>query len=221
MSMSKMSNVAIAAQTTALGTALAITSISKAAPGVVTVTHAYTNGQYVVLNISGGMSQLNNKVYRVCNVSTTVSFQLEDVSGGTGIDTSSFDAFVAGTCALATFTTSLTTASGIQISGGDFDMIDTTTIHSNQKSQIPGAANPIKFELTHLWDPVDTAQKAIKTASDLQSQMAFKFTFGTGGKVMVFIGYVGFVNVPNGNALDKITSAMSITAFGAPNYYSA
>ncbi len=220
MAVSKMSNVAIAAQTSALATALAITAITKVAPGVVTVANTYANGDYVLMNLSGGMPQLNGKVYRVCNVAAG-SFQLEDVSGGTGIDTSSYDAFVSGTCQKVIFATSITTASAIQISGGDFDMIDTTTIHTNQKSQIPGAANPIKFELTHLWDPVDAAQKAMKTASDLQSQMAFKFTFGTGGKIMVFIGYVGFVNVPNGNALDKITSSMSITAFGAPNYYSA
>jgi hypothetical protein len=167
------------------------------------------------------MSQLNNKVYRVCNVSTTVSFQLEDVSGGTGIDTTAYDTFVSGTCSKVTLGTSITTASAIQISGGDFGMIDTTTIHTNQKSEVPGAANPIKFELTHLWDPTDIAQKAVKAASDLQSQLVFKFTFGTGGKIMVFVGYVGFVNVPNGNAQDKITSAMSITAFGSPNYYSA
>lgn len=220
MSMSKMSNVAIAVQTV-LATALNITAITKAAPGIVTVTHSYANGDYVVLNISGGMSQLNNKVFRVCNVSTTVSFQLEDVSGGTGIDTSSYDTFVTGTVSKVTLGTSITTATAIQISGGDFGMIDTTTIHTNQKSEVPGAANPLKFELTNLWDPTDTAQKAIKIASDLQSQLVFKFTFGTGGKIMVFVGYVGFVNAPNGNAQDKITSAMSITAFGVPNYYSA
>ena len=220
MAISKMSNVSIAVQS-AIASAATITSISKAAPGVVTATHALANGDYVFLNITGGMPQLNNKVFRVIAVATTVSFQLEDVTGSTGIDTSTYDAFISGTFQKITLGTSLTTAAAIQVSGGDFDMIDVTTIHSNQKSSIPGAANPIKADLTLLWDPTDSAQKALKVASDAQTQLAFKFTFGVGGKIMVFIGYVGFVNAPNASALDKITSSCSITAFGAPNYYSA
>lgn len=216
---SKMSNVAIAVQS-ALGALKTITAISKAAPGVVTATHDFANGDYIVMDVQG-MSQVNGSVFRVANVSTTVSFQLEDVTGGTGIDTTAFDTFTSGTCRKITFGTSISTAAAIQISGGDFDMIDTTVIHTNQKSQIPGAANPIKFELTHLWDPTDAGQKALKAASDIQAQLAFKFTFGAGGKIMVFVGYVGFVNAPNGNAQDKITSSMSVTAFGNPTYYSA
>lgn len=219
MSVAKMSNVAIAVQS-ALGAVKTITAISKAAPGVVTATHDFANGDYVVMNVLG-MSQVNNKVFRVCNVATTVSFQLEDVSGGTGIDTSGYDNFSSGTCQKITLGTSISTASNVQASGGDFNMIDVTLIHTNQKAEIPGAANPVKFELTHLWDPTDPAQKALKVASDAQAQLAFKFTFGAGGKIMVFIGYVGFVNTPQGGAQDKITSSMSITAYGTPNYYSS
>jgi len=109
----------------------------------------------------------------------------------------------------------------INVSGGDFDFIDTTTIHTNQKSQIPGAANPIKIDLNHLWDISDAGQIAMKNASDAQSQLAFKFTFGTGGPIMVFTGYVGFVGAPTGGAQDKITSPSTVTAFGTPSYYSA
>jgi len=219
MTVAKMSNVAIAVQS-ALGTAKTITAISKAAPGIVTATHDFSNGDYVVMNVLG-MFQVNNKVFRVCNISSTVSFQLEDVSGGTGIDTSAYDTFSSGTCQKITLGTSISTASNVQATGGDFNMIDVTLIHTNQKAEIPGAANPVKFELTHLWDPTDSAQKALKVASDNQTQLAFKFTFGAGGKIMVFVGYVGFVNTPQGTAQDKITSAMSITAYGTPNYYSS
>jgi|APLak6261659120_1056016.scaffolds.fasta_scaffold00065_14 Phage tail protein. len=215
----KMSNVAVAMQS-ALGVAKTITGISKAAPGVVTGTHDFANGDFVVLSVVG-MSQLNGRVFRVCNVATTVSFQLEDVSGGTGIDTTNFDTFTSGTAKKITFGTSITTASSINVSGGDFDFIDTTTIHSNQKTQIPGSANPITISMEQLWDITDAGQIAMKSASDLQSQMAFKLTYGTGGPIQVFTGYVGFTAAPTGSAQEKIVSPASITMFGSPSYYSS
>lgn len=214
-----MSNVAVAMQS-ALAAAKTITAITKAAPGVVTATaHGYSNGDYVFLEVQG-MSQVNGRVFRVANVATD-TFQLEDVTGGAGIDTTLFDTFSSGTAKKITFGTSITTAATINVTGGDFDFIDTTTIHSNQKSQIPGAANPISISMDQLWDIADAGQIALKAASDTQSQRAFKFTFGTGGPIMVFVGYVGFTGAPTGNAQDKITSPATVTAFGSPTYYSA
>lgn len=215
----KMSNVAVAMQS-ALGASKTITAISKAAPGVVTATHDFANGDFVVLSVLG-MYQLNGRVFRVVNVSTTVSFQLEDVSGGTGISTVSFDTFISGTAQKITFGNSITTAASIDMTGGEFDQLDTTTIHSNQKSQIPGAASPIEIGMEHLWDITDAGQIALKNASDLQTQNAFKMTFGTGGPIMVFTGYVGYVGAPTGSAQGIITSKSTMTLFGTPSYYSA
>lgn len=215
----KMSNVAVAMQS-ALAAAKTISSITKAAPGVVTSTaHGYSNGDFLLMTVQG-MFQLNGRVFRVAAV-TTDTFQLEDVSGGTGIDTTAMDTFASGTAQKITFGTSITTAAEINVSGGEFDFIDTTTIHGNQKTQIPGTANPISIALNHLWDISDAGQIAMKSASDLQAQRAFKFTFGTGGPIMVFTGYVGFTGAPTGAAQDKITSPSTVTAFGTPTYYSA
>lgn len=218
-SVTKWSNVAVAMQS-ALAAAKTISAITKAAPGVVTsAAHGYSNGDFLYLAVNG-MWQLNGRVFRVCNVATD-TFQLEDVSGGTGIDTSAFETFSSGTAQKLTFGNSITTAVDMQVSGGDFEMIDTTTIHGNQKSEIPGLPNPLKFTFNNLWDPTDAGQAAMKTASDAQAIRAFKFTFGTGGKIMVFAGYVGFVGAPAGQSQDKVTSQAVITANGSPSYYSA
>lgn len=214
----KWANVAVAMQS-ALAAAVTITAISKAAPGVVTATNTYANGDFVLLSVQG-MYQLDGRVFRVVNVSGT-NFQLENVTGGTGIDTTAFDTFASGTAQKITFGTSITTAATVNSSGGDFDFIDTTTIHGNQKTQIPGTANAIEYSMDHLWDPTDSGQIAMKAASDTQSQRAFKFTFGTGGKIMVFTGYVGYVGTPTGSAQDKVTASSTITAFGTPTFYSA
>jgi len=215
----KMANVAIALQS-ALGVVKTITAISKAAPGVVSCTHDFANGDYVVLSVQG-MQQLDGKVYRVCNVSTTVSFQLEDVSGGTGIDTTLFDTFSSGTAKKITFGTSLSTVAEITMSGGDFTKIDTSVIHSNVKREIPGLASPVSIDIKHLWDVSDAGQAAMKVASDVQTQLAVKITFGTGGKIMVFNGYVGYTALPAGTFGEAIKSSGSISATSTPSYYSA
>lgn len=219
MSVTKWSNVAIAMQS-ALAAAKTISAITKASPGVVTsAAHGYSNGDYVLLTVNG-MWQLTGRVFRVASVATD-TFQLEDVSGGTGISTASFDTFTSGTAEKITFGNSITTATSMDVSGGDYDMIDTTTIHANQKSQIPGLPNALSFSFENLWDPTDAGQAAMKAASDAQAIRAYKFTFGTGGKIMVFAGYVGFAGAPAGQAQDKVTTQAVITAYGNPNYYSA
>jgi hypothetical protein len=214
----KMSNVAVAMQS-ALGAAKTITAISIAAPGVVTATHDFANGDYVVMNVNG-MFQLNGRVFRVVAVSTTVSFQLEDTTGGTGLSTIGFSAFSSGTVQKITFGTSITSAAALTASGGDFTFLDTTTIHGNQKTQIPGVANPISFDMEHLWDITDAGQIAMKNASDLQSQLAIKLTYGIGGPIQVFTGYVGYTGSPTGAAQDILKAKASLTSFGAPTYYS-
>lgn len=209
----KWSGVAVAMQSV-LGSALTITGITKASPGVVTSTaHGLANGDYVYLSISG-MFQLDGKVVRVDN-SATNTFELE------GVDTTSFDTFSSGSAYKITFGTSITTATSMSASGGDFDFIDTTTIHSNVKTQIPGQANPISYSFDNLWDISDAGQVAMKSATDAQAIRAFKFTFGTGGPIMVFAGYVGFTGAPTGQAQDKVVSPASITAFGTPTYYAS
>jgi len=219
MAVTKWSNVSITMQS-AIAAAKTITGITKAAPGVVSSTaHGYSAGDYVYIEAQG-MWQINARVFRVVTVATD-TFRLEDVSGGTGIDTTAFDTFTSGFAYKLTFGTSVTTATSMQASGGTFAMIDTTTIHGNQKSQIPGLPDALSMTFDNLWDPTDAGQAAMKAASDAQAKRAFKFTFGTGGKVMVFNGYVGFAGAPAGSAQDKVTTQAVITCEGTPTYYSA
>lgn len=212
----KWSGVAVAMQS-ALGTAQTITSIAVGTTATVTATHDFVAGDYVVFDVLG-MYQINGRVFRVLSVSTTVSFVIEG-TGGASFDTTGFDAFSSGTVKKITFGNSITTATNISASGGDFDFIDTTTIHANTKTQIPGSANPLSYSFDNLWDSADAGQIAMKLASDTQAQRAMKFTFGTGGPIMVFNGYVGYSGAPTGSAQDKVVSPAVITAFGAPTHY--
>jgi hypothetical protein len=211
MQATKWSNIAIAIQS-ALAAAKTITAITKANPGVATsVTHGYTTGDYVKLTISG-MSQLDSMVARII-VLTADTFSLE------GIDTTLFDTFSSGTAEKITFGTTLSTATSITASGGDFSFIDTTTIHDNVKKQIPGIANPATFSFENIWDVSDAGLIALKAASDAQAMRAVRFTFANGQK-LVFTGYIGASLLPTGGAQDIVKTSVAITMFGKPSVYS-
>ena len=208
----KWSNVAVAMES-ALGSNITITAISKASEGVVTATNTLSNGDFVKLSVQG-MFQLDGRVARVSSVSGA-SFTLE------GVDTTLFDTFTTGTANKITFGTSITTATTLNASGGDFDFIDTTTIHVNSKTQIPGSASAATYTFDNIWDVAEPGLLAMKLAGDAQSQRAFKFTFGTGGQIMVFNGYVAANLLPGGSAQQLVTTPSVITMFGSPTYYAS
>lgn len=208
----KWSKVAVAMQS-ALAAAVTITGISKASPAVVTVaSSAPATGAYVILTVQG-MTQLNGRVARVTNLTGT-TFELED------IDSTAFDTFSSGSFQVVTFGTSITTATSISASGGDFDFIDTTTIHDAARTQVPGLANASSFSFDNIWDTADAGLTAMKAASDTQAQRAFLFTFAS-GQIMVFNGYVGASLLPGGQAQGLVTTQTTITMFGAPTYYAS
>jgi len=207
-------NVAVAIQS-GIATAKAISGITKANPGVVTSdAHGYSNGDYVYLSDILGMHQLKDKVVRVANQSTN-TYELE------GVDTTGFDTFTSGGAQKLTFGTSITTALTVNGSGGEFDFVDTTTIHQNTKTQIPGLPSAISYQFDHIWDAADAGLLAMKAASDIQAKRAFKFQFGVGGKILTFAGFVGCSMLPGGQAQQLVTTSSVITMDGTPTYYAS
>jgi len=211
-SATKWSNIGIAVQS-ALAAADTITAITKANPGVATSTaHGLVDGDLVVLTVQG-MYQIDGRVVRVAN-KTNDTFELE------GVDTTLMDTFTSGTAELITFGTTLSTATSVSASGGDFDFIDVTTIHDNVKKQIPGLANPATFTFENIWDVADSGLSALKTASDNQAKRAIRFTFANGQK-LYFTGYIGATLLPTGNAQEVVKTSVVVTMFGKPTVYSA
>lgn len=206
-------NVAVDMQSV-IGSTVAISAITKADPAVVTATgHGLSNGDIIYAEALG-MRQVNERAFRVSGVSGD-DFALE------GIDSTAFDDFTSGTIQKVTLGTSITTATDINGSGGDFDFIDTTTIHDNTKTQVPGLPSAISYSMTHHWNISDAGQVAMKEASDAQARRVIKFTFGTGGKIMIFAGYCGFAGLPGGSAQDKVTTTGVFTLNGTPCYYAS
>lgn len=209
------SNVAIAVQS-ALATALPISAITKANPGVVTYTGTDpTNGSYLYLSDIQGMYQLDDRVIRAANVNTgSDTVELE------GENTTSYDTFTSGDAQVITFGTTLAIVTDVQVSGGDFEQIDVTTIHDDVRKTIPGAASPIVLSGSALWDVADAGFVALKAASLLKAKRAIKVTFSN-GQIVVFTGYIGFTGLPTGAAQDKVVTPFQITMYGVPTTYSA
>jgi hypothetical protein len=207
------SNVAIAVQS-ALATALTITGITKANPAVVTYTGTDpSNGDYALLKVQG-MSQMDYKIVRVANENGAANtFECE------GVDSTLYDTFTSGTAEIITFGTTLSVVGGLSASGGDFNMIDVTTIHDSVNKQIPGNANATVFNLTCNWDPADAGLIALKTAGDSKAIRCVKFTFADSTKYL-FAGYVGCTLAPTGSAQQKVETPVVITAYGRPTAYS-
>ena len=208
----KWSNVAVTVQS-AIAATVNVTAITKASPGVVTTgtAHGYSTGDYVLMSVQG-MYQVNSRVFRISAASGSV-FTLE------GEDTTGYGAFASGTVQKLTMGTTLSTLTNINASGGDFDFVDTTTIHDSIKTQIPGLANPSTYSFESFWDPSDAGLIALKSASDSQAQRAILFSFANGQK-FVFNGYVGCSLSPTGSAQDLIKTSVVFTALGGPKAYS-
>lgn len=214
MAVTTWTNVAVAIESAA-ATALTITGITKASPGVVTYTGTDpSNGDYVKLSVQG-MNQVDGRVFRVANVNGAGNtFELE------GENTTSYNTFSSGTCQVLTFGTSLATATSLSASGGDFSFIDTTTIHDSVAKQVPGLASAATYTFESLWDVSDAGLIALKAASTAQAQKGIRFTFANGQKV-VFNGYVGCTLLPTGSAQDKVTTPIVITMFGTATVYAS
>lgn len=212
MSVQVWSNVAVAVQS-AIGSAITISGITKDSPGVVTYTGTDpSNGDYVLLSVQG-MSQLDVRIARVANVNASANtFELE------GIDTTSYDTFTSGSFQVVTFGTTLNVVSNVQASGGDFQMIDVTTIHDTIQKQIPGNASPTTFSMECQWQPDDAGLIALKAASDAKAQRCVRLTFANGYKYLV-AGYIGATLSPTGSAQQVVSTPVVITAYGRPQTY--
>ena len=168
------------------------------------------DGAYVVFDVTG-MTQVDGRVFRVAGGSGS-TFQLA------GLDSTAFGTFVSGTCQVITFGTALSTATGLQGSGGDFEFVDITTIHDSIRKQMPGVASPATYTFESIWDVADAGLIALNEASENQTLLAVRFTFANSQKVL-FTGYVGATLLPVGNALDKVTTSVVVTMFGRPTVY--
>jgi Phage tail tube protein, TTP len=203
-------NVAVAFQS-ALAAADTITALTKANPGVATSTaHGLTNGQYVRLTASG-MYQVDGRIFRVANV-TANTFELE------GEDTTNYATFVSGTAEQITFGTTLGSGLTVNVSGGEPEFADVTTIHDSIRRRIPTVTSPLQMAIEAKFDLTDAALTALRAAAATLSTRACLITFSNGWRV-AFNGFVSASGFPTGSQQDVVKTNLSIEGQGRPSYY--
>jgi hypothetical protein len=198
----------------ALGAAKTLTAISKASSGVFTGTHDFAAGDYVLLLVEG-MKEVNNRVFQVLSVSTTVSFQLESLDGTLGLNT--FTDFTSGTAQKVTFGTAISGVSAFTPSGGEPKFVDTTTVQDSVETQIVVGATARNYGLTFQWDPANAGQAAMLDAFTTNTPKSFKIVWPT-GRFVLFYGSVGFSGMVGGESQGVTITTGSVALLGAPTY---
>ena len=204
------SNVGVDVQT-ALASAVTITALSKASPGVATYsgTVSPANGDYISLSAQG-MHQVNERIFRIANVNTTAkTFELE------GEDTTTYDTFINGSFQVITFGASFSSVQNINVSGGEYKKADLTTIHDAVEKQAPTVASAMAISMTNFFDLTDPGFAECNKAFKSKTVRAFRLRFGTGAKVL-FVGYVGAAGVPTGQAQQAVMTPVTIDAQNLP-----
>lgn len=205
-------NVQVDAQT-ALGAAIAITAITKASPGVCSsVAHGLTAGDYVVINASG-MVEINDRVFKV-GATTTDTFALADE------DTTAYGTFTAGAAREITYGVSATTLQNVQVSGGEPEFADTSTIHEQIKRRVPTTKSPITMAFTSLFDGSDPFLAELRKADNALSKRAIRIRFSNGTN-MVGNAYVSSSGAPTGSAGQAVQTPVSLEMQGMPKVYAS
>lgn len=199
---------------TARATAIALSAISKAAIGVATYSGAVNpqNGDYIALKAEG-MYQVSDRIFRIANVNTTAkTFELE------GESTVDYDTFVSGSFEVITFGASFRSVQSIQVSGGEPEYADTTTIHDTVRKRAPTVVSPMSMAMTNLFDLADPGFKECNKAYKAKTTRAIRLRFGTGAR-MVLTGYASAAGVPTGQAQQVVQTTVSIEAQNLPTVY--
>ncbi|MEN9806095.1 MAG: hypothetical protein RL756_603, partial [Pseudomonadota bacterium] len=160
-----------------LGSALTISAITKASPGVATSNaHGLANGDVVVLAVQG-MAELDGLAVRVANVATN-TFELE------GVDTTDYGTFTSGTATEVATWNTFASLQSISLPNQEANKLDITTIHDTQAQETLGIAGAVSGTMTGLFAPTETAVINLRNATRNTDPRAFRITFENGIKAV-------------------------------------
>lgn len=166
------------------GTAINVTAVTLANPGVATATaHGQANGTVGFWTVTGGMPQLDGQATRVVATAAN-NFTLQ------GLDTTGYSAYTSGTFTPVATWASLAEATSYSIGGGATDSLDATRLIDVIRQQENGllAAQTISIN-TLSQDVPSAAQVLLNSAALSGSFLTFRITLQTGA-VRVFRGQV-------------------------------
>ena len=157
--------------------AIAITAITQASPGVASATgHGLTDGTVGYLDAVTGMVNVDGQAVSVAAASTD-SFSLEE------LDTSDYPAYTAGNIIPVTAWSTIARASSYTVGGGDANQLDDTVLLDSITQNVNGllAAQTVSFNLK-MEEVQDEALKLVRTAARSQGYAVFRITTKNGAR---------------------------------------
>lgn len=192
----------------------ALTGISKADPAVVSYSGTDpANGDYIALKDMFGMTEFEDALVKVANVSTVGNtFEAEDQNSLL------YGTFVSGNMSVITMATELSVGTGFSFTGFDQQFAEYTMLKDKITRKFPTTTSAGGIEIPAIWDPADAGLAALRQASDASQRLGFKILF-TDGLEMLFFGYIGASGMPKAdNATSIMTTNISVTMATKPRY---
>lgn len=182
--------VAIASAYAAAKTMSAITNDSSAV-ATLEAAHGVVLNDYV--EITSGWARLNGRIAKATNIATN------DITFG-GINTSSTSRYPLGSGTgtvreISTWTTIGQIARAINVSGGEQQFADITTLEDVIDKQIPTRRSPVQVRLPLFFDPSLSYVSAVRTAAETATPTAVRMSFPN-GSVLVANAYWSYQEVP-------------------------
>lgn len=161
-----------------LGSAITVSAITAASPGVVTATaHGLTTGDIVVFAVAEGMVELDGQAARV-TVSDADTFSIDN------LDTSSYSTFTAGTCKEVSAFQTLGMAQSVTAPDPTPAKIDITRLIDKSKQYAYGLPDAPDGSISGLYDPNATAVGLIKAATKANTTLVFQVNWSDGAMTL-------------------------------------
>ena len=198
----------------AIASSQVVSAVSKASPAVVTYVGADpANGDYIALTDFQGMTEFNDALVKVANVSAGGNtFECTD-QNSTGYGT-----FVSGNMAVVTLGTEIQIATGFSMSGGEQQFAEYGLLWDTVTRRFPTVQSGAQIDLPCIWDPSDVGLIAVRQAADTHAKTAFKIVTSDSLEIL-FYGYIGASGLPRADSINAImTTNITITLATKPRY---
>ena len=198
----------------ARGAVQVVSSITKADPPVVTYVGADpTNGDYMILKDVVGMSQMNDSVVKVANVSGAANtYECKDQ------DSTLFSTFTSGNMYPVTFGSELTIAMGMSFTGGEPQYTNYQLLWDDLERRKFSGVSAVGIDLPVMWDPTDSNYQYLYNLARTDSTLAVKIVFKSGVEMLAFGNFGGSGMPSSSDAKSVMQAKFSINPTSKPSY---
>ena len=194
--------------------AIPITSITNAAPAVVTsVAHGLTDGDYII--VTSGWVKINSKAYRIAN-STVDSFELEGtdttdttrfpIGGGVG-SVKSVDSWI-----------QVPQITGVDFTGGDQNMYTFQFLEDDDERQFPTNKSAITVTLTVADDPDQPYVAVVEGYDERKSTNVMRLNLINGDQIL-YPAVVTISATPTLTVNELMTRTITLALQARPTRY--